>query len=181
MSEFLEDTASFKADYFKDRIVLIGFSGENENTFSMKDRYYTPINEKYHGRSLPDMHGVTVHANIISMLLDEDYIDEVPEYILYFIAFLIYVINYMLFLRLIKKKLFVVLPISRLIQLLQFIVLLSTCVLLLQYLSIKCGFIIIITSVILSFELFEFYYDKLGNKLAPFFRLPHNEPLHHNH
>ena len=64
--------------------------GENEKAYSMKDRYFTPLNEKYSGRSHPDMHGVLVHANIISMIQHADYINEVSEVRLYIIAFLLF-------------------------------------------------------------------------------------------
>jgi hypothetical protein len=37
-------------------------------------RYYTPLNERYAGRSLPDMFAVEIHANIIKMIRDRKYI-----------------------------------------------------------------------------------------------------------
>ena len=164
--EFLEDTSSYDPSFFEGKIVLIGFAGEDDNAFSMNDRYFTPLNEKYNGRSLPDMFGVTVHANILSMIMDRDFINEVPEIILYLVAFLIYFVNYLIFKRLAKKKLFLLVPVVRVIQLLQFVFLFSACVLFIVFFNVKFGFIIIITAVILSFELFEFYAHKLRNKIA---------------
>ena len=37
MDRFLEDTSQFDNNYFKDKIVLIGFCGENDNSLSMND------------------------------------------------------------------------------------------------------------------------------------------------
>ena len=48
--------------------------GQDFNDRSWEDKFYTPLNIKYAGRSNPDMFGVVVHANIISMILNEDYI-----------------------------------------------------------------------------------------------------------
>ena len=39
------------------------------------------MNIQYVGKSYPDMYGVVVHANIISMIMEEDFINTVPEWI----------------------------------------------------------------------------------------------------
>lgn len=64
---------NFNAAFFRGQIVLLGFMGAPNNP-AYKDQYYTPMNERYAGRSLPDMFGVEVHANIIRMILDKRYI-----------------------------------------------------------------------------------------------------------
>jgi CHASE2 domain-containing sensor protein len=55
----------------KGKIVFMGFMGgsfeEAPNTVS--DKFHTPLNERYAGKSYPDMFGVTIHANIASMVL----------------------------------------------------------------------------------------------------------------
>ncbi|MBK6822963.1 MAG: CHASE2 domain-containing protein [Saprospiraceae bacterium] len=165
IDQFLNDTSSYDDNYFKDKIVLVGFCGEHDASLSMKDRYYTPLNERSSGRSIPDMFGVIIHANIISMLLDEDYIDDVPEWLLYLFSFFIFFINYYIFLKVVEKKLFFTVAFIRLIQILQFVFLYSCCILLLCGLNIKLGFILIITSVILSFELFEFYQHRFKHRV----------------
>jgi len=165
IDQFLADTSAYEEEYFKDKIVLIGFCGEHDGSLSMKDRYYTPLNERSSGRSVPDMFGVIIHANIISMLLDSDFIDDVPEFLLYLFAFLIFFVNYFIFLRVIERKFFFTVAFIRLIQILQFIFLYSVCILLLCVLNIKLGFILIITAVILSFELFEFYQHRFKHRV----------------
>lgn len=59
--------------FLKDKIVLMGFLGNNLQILVTEDIFFTPMNEHYYGRSYPDMYGVVVHANVISMILDEDY------------------------------------------------------------------------------------------------------------
>ncbi|MBK8670762.1 MAG: CHASE2 domain-containing protein [Saprospiraceae bacterium] len=169
IDQLLKDTASYSKQFWLNKVVLLGFCGENEKSLSMKDRYFTPLNEQYSGKSYPDMHGVVIHANVISMLLDRkfDMISEVPEIWIYLFSFLIFFINFFVFKRLLKKRLFFLVPLVRVIQILQFILLFSICIYLLVHFNIKLGFITIITAVILSFELFEFYEHKLEKRINP--------------
>jgi CHASE2 domain-containing sensor protein len=62
----------------KDRIVL--FAYVNANPLDIEDKKFTPMNEKFAGKSWPDMNGIVVHANIISMVLDKTYIKKVPSW-----------------------------------------------------------------------------------------------------
>jgi len=57
----------------------MGYMGPNFNTYSTTDRFFTPLNDNYVGRASEDMFGVVVHANICAMVLNGDYIDEMPE------------------------------------------------------------------------------------------------------
>lgn len=60
----------------KDKIVLLGFL--TNNRADLTDKFFTPMNERFAGKSIPDMNGIVVHANIISMALDKSYIKKVP-------------------------------------------------------------------------------------------------------
>jgi CHASE2 domain-containing sensor protein len=64
--------------FLKGKIMLMGFLGESFEKPSLEDVFFTPLNERYAGRSYPDMHGVVIHANAISMALHDDYIDAMP-------------------------------------------------------------------------------------------------------
>ena len=55
------------------KIVLLGFFKKNGEKV-LEDIHFTPLNEQFSGRSFPDMYGVVIHANIISMILDQRYI-----------------------------------------------------------------------------------------------------------
>ena len=179
IKNMLKDSASYDANYFKNKVVLIGFSGEDESALSMKDRYFTPLNQKYQGRSLPDMHGVTVHANIISMLVSKDFIDEVSEKILYLVAFFIFFFNYLLFAKIVRRKPYFMVALVRVLQALQFVVLFTLCVVAVTFWNVKIGFILIITAVILSYELFEFYEHKIKNRMAQLVsEKVKSEPIH---
>ena len=75
-----------KADlsFIKDKIVLLGFMGINLNDKTFEDIFFTPLNERYAGKSFPDMYGVVIQANIISMILNKKYINTMPQVAKYF-------------------------------------------------------------------------------------------------
>jgi CHASE2 domain-containing sensor protein len=57
------------------------------------------MNEKVAGKSLPDMNGIVVQANIISMVLDGNYIKKTPKWVAWVIAILIGWLHMSLFIR----------------------------------------------------------------------------------
>lgn len=120
------DAATFTPELLKDKIVLMGFLGSDLRDTSWDDKFFTPLNKKFAGRARPDMYGVVIHANIISMILNEDYIDELAEWHKIVIAFVLCFFNMALF-YLIHHRLsvwFDALSISlQLIQLIFFVVL----------------------------------------------------------
>lgn len=66
----------FEPDVIKDKIVIMGYMGPNFNESDWKDKFFTPLNINYVGKTYPDMYGVVVHANIVSMILRGEFIDE---------------------------------------------------------------------------------------------------------
>lgn len=80
-----EDTNGFMVNpelpiSLKDKIVIMGFMGENFATAGLtrEDKFHTPMNPRYAGKSYPDMFGVVVHANIVSMVLHGNPLNEMP-------------------------------------------------------------------------------------------------------
>ncbi len=65
--------------FIKGKIVLMGFLGPDIKTLVSEDNFYTPLNRLFLGKSFPDMYGLIVHANVISMILNESYFDKMPE------------------------------------------------------------------------------------------------------
>jgi CHASE2 domain-containing sensor protein len=91
------DTSQFVAGMIKDKIVIMGFLGADLRDTSWDDKFFTPLNKVYAGRSRPDMYGIVVHANTVSMILDEDYVDELEGWQENLIAFLVVFLNVLLF------------------------------------------------------------------------------------
>ncbi|WP_026998933.1 CHASE2 domain-containing protein [Eisenibacter elegans] len=73
--------------FLKGKAILLGYMGPHLGEISYIDRLFTPLNMDYLGRGSPDMYGVVVHANIVSMILAEEYINEMPAWVNYLIAF----------------------------------------------------------------------------------------------
>jgi CHASE2 domain-containing sensor protein len=67
----------------------MGYMGESfKAPPDLEDIYYTPMNQTLAGRSLPDMHGIVIHANIIHMILARDYINLMPAWLSIILAFI---------------------------------------------------------------------------------------------
>lgn len=69
---------------FQDKIVLFGYI--NTDPTDINDKKFTPMNHRFAGKSVPDMNGIVVHANILSMALDNNYIKKVPSWVNLLIA-----------------------------------------------------------------------------------------------
>lgn len=84
-------------DLFNNTIVIVGFMGSYFGDPSWNDKYFTPLNKKVAGRANPDMFGVVVHANIVAMILNEDYVNELAEWMKFAIAFVVCFLTVLLF------------------------------------------------------------------------------------
>ena len=87
----------FDLSFVEGKIVLLGFMGPNLETKSLEDAFFTPLNESYVGRSFPDMYGVVIHANAISMILRGNYIETMDDDMAIIIGFLVLIANVMMF------------------------------------------------------------------------------------
>jgi CHASE2 domain-containing sensor protein len=82
--------SSFNVNTLTNKIVLVGYTGHaapGTANFEDEDRFFTPLNSRLSGRSLPDMYGVIIQANIIRMALDKDYIFVFPTWLNFLFAF----------------------------------------------------------------------------------------------
>lgn len=66
------------------KIVLLGYVGSG--LFDVEDKHFTPFNQQFSGKALPDMNGIFIHANIIRMVLDGSYIHRTPSWLNWLIA-----------------------------------------------------------------------------------------------
>ncbi len=70
----------FSPENFKDKIVIMGYLGNYFGDPAWEDKYFTPLNKKVAGRANPDMFGVIVHANIVAMILNDDYVGTISSW-----------------------------------------------------------------------------------------------------
>lgn len=74
------------------KIVLVGYLGlPNANLANRidEDMVFTPLNEKLSGRSYPDMYGCVTHANILRMVIEDDYIKVIPGWLNLALSFIL--------------------------------------------------------------------------------------------
>jgi CHASE2 domain-containing sensor protein len=82
---------------FADKIVLMGYIESSPN--DIEDKHFTPMNAKFAGKALPDMNGVVIHANILSMMLDKAYVKRTPAWLNWIIVILVAWVHMSLFIR----------------------------------------------------------------------------------
>lgn len=90
-------------ELFRDNIVIMGYLGDYLGDPSWEDKFFTPLNKKVAGRANPDMFGPVVHANVVAMILNEDYIDELADWQKYLIAFVVCLLTVALFITIDRK------------------------------------------------------------------------------
>lgn len=73
----------------KDKIVLLGYLGSpTNNIFDVEDKHFTPLNKTTAGKSIPDMYGLVIHANIIAMILSNNFMHQVSRLWILILTFL---------------------------------------------------------------------------------------------
>lgn len=90
----------------KDKIVLMGFMGNDLNrdfNLTIEDKFHTPMNPNFLDRSVPDMFGLIVQANIISMILHENYIDVSSQSVKTFSSFILCLLHVWILLLVFQK------------------------------------------------------------------------------
>lgn len=150
----------FDTSLIHDKIVILGYLGASihDIKFWDEDRFYTPLNDKYAGKAFPDMFGAVVHANIVSMILDGNFINKTPEYVDLALNMLICFMNVALFSLLYKKVKIWYDGISIFIQLLETALLLILVVVIFEYFHLKMNFNLAIVFILLTENLVEIYY-----------------------
>jgi len=163
------DTAleeNFEPSLIKDKIVLFGFAGENMFDTSWDDKFFTPLNKHYAGKTNPDMYGVVVHANIISMILQGAPIDSLSIFWDIILGVLLCFLNVVLFSIIYHK-----LPkwydgLTKLIQLAEVLVLVFIIILVFANHSFSLNLTIGLAAVALAGDSLEVYYGVVDNLLV---------------
>ena len=82
---------------FENKIVIMGYMGDYIGHHTWEDKFFTPLNSNYVGKANPDMYGVVVHANIVSMILKGHYINNMSDYVNVPISLILIFLNVWLF------------------------------------------------------------------------------------
>lgn len=88
----------FDSSFIQAKIIILGYLGYSiGDELSTEDKYLTPLYEKYDEKGEPNMYGTVIHANIVSMILDEDYINSPSNALMNAINVIILFINVLVF------------------------------------------------------------------------------------
>jgi CHASE2 domain-containing sensor protein len=88
---------NYEPSVFEGKVVIIGYLGNYLGDPAWEDKFFSPLNVKVAGRANPDMFGPVIHANAVAMILDENYIEELPDWAQMVIAALLCFLNVLLF------------------------------------------------------------------------------------
>jgi CHASE2 domain-containing sensor protein len=155
------DTTQFVTNMIKDKIIIMGFLGSDLRDTSWDDKFITPLNKNYAGKTRPDMYGVVVHANAVSMILNEDYVGVLDIFDEYLIAFVICFLNVALFSLITRKMPLWFDGLSIVIQLIQILVFSFLMIYMFSWISFKLNITITLAAVALVGTCFEIYHNVL--------------------
>jgi CHASE2 domain-containing sensor protein len=153
----------FVSEMLKDKIVIMGFLGEHLGDPSWADKFYTPLNKKLAGKANPDMFGVVVHANIVSMILREDYVEQMARWQEVIMAIVLCLLNVALF-SLINTNLPLYYDgITKLLQLIQLLLYSVLMVLIFHWFTFKLSITLTLAAVALVGDVYEVYMSVIKN------------------
>jgi len=158
--EVLEE--NFDPSLIEGKIVLLGFLGTRWlGQPSLDDTFFTPLNDNSAGKAIPDMFGVTLHANIISMILHANYIQVIPLWLSIVIAFILVFLNVSLFFFIGSNYKVYYDLITKSLQLVEVIILLAISIVALLIFNWKMDLTLAIIAIIFSGDLTELYVGSL--------------------
>jgi CHASE2 domain-containing sensor protein len=153
----LEDPNGYDSAMFKDAIVIIGYLGDYLGDPAWEDKFYSPLNTKVAGRANPDMFGPVIHANAVAMLLNEDYVNEIPEWMQICIAVLLCFLNVILFAWIDDRFPYLYDGLSVIIQIIQLLLISLIVIYVFAYFNLKLELAMSLASVALIGPCFDIY------------------------
>jgi len=142
----------------KNKIVILGYLGDD-----FGDLYFTPLKKQVLEKTIPDSHGSIIHANIISMILSGNYIEQ--NHLLNSIVNLfLFIIFTFIFFQLFKKYPNDFGLIARVVSLLLIAGLIIACVQLYDILSYKYSISMAVLFLLFAPDCCEFFFKKISEK-----------------
>lgn len=151
--DLLEGNADSNA--IRGKIALLGYV--NMNPENIEDKLFTPMNAEFAGKSIPDMNGIVIHANIISMALDGKYINKLPLWVVILVAVLIGWIHMSFFIHYYLENHIWFHLVAKIAQLISAIVFVYLGILLFGKYRIKLDMSLTIIVIVLSVDIIYFY------------------------
>lgn len=140
---------------FHNKIVLLGYISSSES--DIEDKHFTPMNRQFAGKSVPDMNGVIIHANILSMLLDNRFIRTLPGWLNWAFTILIAWLHVALFVRYYIDDHIWFHLVAKMAQIISAIFFVYLSVMVFYYFSLKIDMKMPIIVIVLAIDVIYFY------------------------
>ncbi|MEM6726686.1 MAG: CHASE2 domain-containing protein, partial [Bacteroidota bacterium] len=154
------------------KIVLIGYATEDEWLNPLIDRHYTPLNKSYTGKTIPDMYGVVLHANVLRMIIEEEYIVLLPAWITLIINVLFCYFNVLIIYWIYHKFHDAFHGVTRILQIGEAILIFFVLAWLFYFFRIKLQLGWGILALLLAYDVIEFYESWIRERLPVLNRIP---------
>lgn len=160
-------SGNFVPDIIKDKVVIFCFLGEElGDRENFEDKFFTPLNETYVGRAFPDMYGGVIHANIVSMVLNEDYIYHLSDIQIWTLTVIMLFLTVMVFSWIYKK-----LPkwydgITKVIQVILLVGIPYIMIYAMDLYSVKLELNVLLIAIALTGDGLEVFYGVVKNSLS---------------
>ena len=152
----------FEPSIIRDKIILFGYIGEYlGDKDSYIDKFYTPMNERIAGRAYPDMYGIVVHANVISMILNRNYINVFPDWGDYLICFVVTYLNVFLFMFIAERRKTWYDVITKPFQIVELILINALVVYILFYVKVKINLTLTLITIAFAGDLTELFHSTI--------------------
>ena len=156
-------TENFTPELIKDKILIMGYLGEDLSDPSWADKFFTPLNSKIAGRANPDMFGVVVHANIASMVLYDMPVNNMGEFWGILIAIIVCFLNVVAFSWIYYNLSRWYDGITKMIQLIEVLIITLMVVLVFSAYSLRLNMTVTIFAVLLVSDSLEIYFGVIKN------------------
>ncbi|MCC5921739.1 MAG: CHASE2 domain-containing protein [Cyclobacteriaceae bacterium] len=155
---------NFIPEIINDKIIIFGFLGDQYGP-AYESKFFTPLNEQYVGRSNPDMYESVIHANIAAMIINEDYIERLPQWMSVLLGVALCFLTTMLF-----GYVYRVVPrwydaTTKLIALIQVALLLFVIILVFNWYNLRLDLTLGIIAALFASDTLEFYHSVIKNVL----------------
>jgi len=153
----------FVPGLIKDKIVIVGYLGDQFGESNWEDKFYTPLNPKIAGRANPDMYGPVIHANITSMIVNRDYVDRLSEWTENIIGVILCFLNVLLFSWIYRNMGPWYDGTTKLIQVVEVLLILLFIIYIFSWQSFKLELTVGLFAIALAGDLLEVFYGVIKN------------------
>ena len=161
----------------QDKIVLVGYVPVDGEGDALRDRHYTPLNQDYGNKAIPDMYGLAIHANVITMVLNGQYVNTLPNWLNWVILVVFCYLNVLLIHWVYDDFNEVFHGITRGLQIVEFILLFFLISFLFYKFRLKLDFALGILGLLLAYDIIMIYESLIRKRIPAIDRIPEFIPL----